>query len=386
MARLARALDVAWSAPRRESVAMAVPKTTMWAAEPHTLAKHAVLRGYLEAWFPILARYQGRLVYYDGFAGPGRYSRGEPGSPVIALEVATHHRTKLASELVFSFVENRADRADHLERVEIPALGLPPNFKTEVLRSDFEAALSRTLDHLDKHGLRIAPTFAFIDPFGIKGLPFSLVRRLLARPRCEVLITFMTETIQRFVTQLPEHVNALIGRPDAFDLIEPATDRVLAARRLYEASLRDAARFVRFFHMRDRNDVPIYDLFFASNNDLGHYKMKEAMWRVDETGSYSFSDGVDPAQAVLFTAEPARRFAQQLWDQFRGKTVDATDVIQYTRDESAYLEKHARDALKLMEAAEDAAVRRILVDETRADGTRRRGKTFAPGTRVTFLD
>lgn len=365
---------------------MAVPKTTIWPAEPHTLAKHAILQGYLEAWFPILARYQGRLVYYDGFAGPGRYSKGEDGSPIIALRVAAHHRTKLASELVFLFVENRADRADHLEHVEIPALQLQSNFKARVLRTDFESALSSTLDYLDKHGLRIAPTFAFIDPFGIKGLPFSLVRRLLARPRCEVLITFMTETIQRFVTELPQHVNTLIGRADAFSVIEMASDRVLTARQLYEASLRDAAGFVRFFHMRDRDNAPIYDLFFASNNDLGHYKMKEAMWRVDGTGSYSFSDGVDPAQAVLFTADPAREFAPQLWDYFRGKTVDATDIIQHTRDESPYLEKHARDALKIMETAEDAGAHRILVGAVKADGSRRRGKTFAPGTRVTFLE
>lgn len=52
--------------------------------------KHIVLRSYLDAWLPILsygARYRaamgaGKLVLVDGFAGPGRYSTGEDGSPL----------------------------------------------------------------------------------------------------------------------------------------------------------------------------------------------------------------------------------------------------------------------------------------------------------------
>lgn len=44
-----------------------------WQIEAHTEAKHDILRYYLGAWFPILARAQRRLIYVDGFAGPGEY-------------------------------------------------------------------------------------------------------------------------------------------------------------------------------------------------------------------------------------------------------------------------------------------------------------------------
>jgi len=50
------------------------PKETIWAAEEHTFAKHRLLRRYLDAWLPIMARHNRRLVLVDGFAGPGRYS------------------------------------------------------------------------------------------------------------------------------------------------------------------------------------------------------------------------------------------------------------------------------------------------------------------------
>ena len=34
---------------------MTAPKTTVWELEPHTRAKHAILRRYLQAWTPILS-------------------------------------------------------------------------------------------------------------------------------------------------------------------------------------------------------------------------------------------------------------------------------------------------------------------------------------------
>lgn len=62
-----------------------MPNETVWPLEPHTAAKHALLKNYLGAWFPILASARGRVVFLDGFAGPGHYDGGEPGSPIIAL-------------------------------------------------------------------------------------------------------------------------------------------------------------------------------------------------------------------------------------------------------------------------------------------------------------
>lgn len=63
---------------------MAVPTTTLWAREPHTAAKHQMLSGYLQAWFPIIASTfgSGGLTYVDTFAGPGEYTGHELGSPL----------------------------------------------------------------------------------------------------------------------------------------------------------------------------------------------------------------------------------------------------------------------------------------------------------------
>ena len=88
---------------------MATIEKTIWNIEPHTAAKHKILRKYLDAWFPILAKGNKKLVYLDGFSGPGRYTGGELGSPLVALQSALTHREKLNSELEFIFIEERPD-------------------------------------------------------------------------------------------------------------------------------------------------------------------------------------------------------------------------------------------------------------------------------------
>jgi three-Cys-motif partner protein len=358
---------------------------TLWPIEPHTAAKHAILRAYLAAWFPILGAHHDRIVYYDGFAGPGRYEGGEDGSPIIALKVATEHRSAPSGTIHFYFVEERPDRAEQLGK-EVEAVHAAAKFRTTVTCGDFESELGRALDAIDDGGLRDAPTFAFIDPFGIKNIPFELIKRLLVRPRCETLITFMNVALQRFPEELADHVDRLFGKAASHALLCAETDaaaRVAKARILYASSLGDVAKFVRYFAMRDRADRPIYDLFFASNHPLGHSKMKESMWKVDESGDFRFSDGVDPKQAVLFSNDPGKGLAPVLLRQFAGRTMDVGEVFGFVNDKTAYLEKHARAALKVLETP-DSKFPRIAVANLKRDGLKRKGGTFPSGAIVTF--
>src|SRR5205085_8844993 len=102
---------------------------TLWPSQPHTRAKHAILQRYLDAWFPILTRQAFRLqqqyrtlqsreiLFIDGFAGPGEYEMGEPGSPVIALKAALEHSASFPVPVRMLFIEHRKDRFEHLKQV-----------------------------------------------------------------------------------------------------------------------------------------------------------------------------------------------------------------------------------------------------------------------------
>ncbi len=105
---------------------------TVWKAQPHTLAKHAILERYLQAWLPILAhqsatigrKYQNsqtrEILYIDGFAGPGEYEGGEPGSPVIALRAALQHAHSFPVPVRMLFIERREDRYKRLCQIVQP--------------------------------------------------------------------------------------------------------------------------------------------------------------------------------------------------------------------------------------------------------------------------
>jgi three-Cys-motif partner protein len=114
---------------------MAKPIETVWQIEDHTKAKHRILRGYLDAWLPIMSTHNGRLVYIDGFAGPGVYAGGEPGSPIIALNAFLEHthRHRITAELVYAFIEENENRVNQLKK-EVDKLRsqLPANVKVEL--------------------------------------------------------------------------------------------------------------------------------------------------------------------------------------------------------------------------------------------------------------
>jgi three-Cys-motif partner protein len=104
---------------------------TVWELDPHTAAKHMILRRYLQAWLPILSRRNERVLYLDGFAGPGIYSEGEPGSPIIALRTAIAFTPRITADLLFLFIEADRPRYESLQR-EVAKLTLPNNIHVQL--------------------------------------------------------------------------------------------------------------------------------------------------------------------------------------------------------------------------------------------------------------
>lgn len=190
----------------------------IWSIEPHTQAKHEILRYYLGAWFPILATTQRRLVYVDGFAGPGEYEGAEDGSPIIALKVARDHifKDKLqrsGMNLVFFFIEKDESRFQNLQRM-LGKLQLPANFKIITECNSFALAFGDVLTELEQQKKQLAPAFVFIDPFGPTGFPMSLIERLAKQAKSEVLITFNYQSLIQWFLQdesKHDHIDELYG-------------------------------------------------------------------------------------------------------------------------------------------------------------------------------
>ena len=368
---------------------MAAPKTTIWKLDPHTGAKHAILRRYLQAWVPILT--QGgfpKVAYIDGFAGPGRYEDGEDGSPIIALKAAVDRAARIKGDVIFLFVEEKPDRADFLRQL-VDVLERPTNFIIQIEGGKtFEEAFSEFhRRHMDGRG-RLPPTFAFIDPFGWKGVPFSVIQSILGQQRCEILITFMYEEINRFIG-LPDqdsNFDSFFGTGDwrtGIRLASP-TERNRFLHDLYLRQLKDAAhaKYVRSFQMRNLLGSIDYYLFYATGSLLGLKKMKEAMWKVDQSGAFTFSDATNPNQLVLFGNEPQYDLLkQQIMRELSGRIVTVGDVEEFVLADTAFRETHYKQQiLKPMELANPSQLQ--ILD---APPNRRLGTFADPGLRLRFI-
>jgi three-Cys-motif partner protein len=289
----------------------------LWDRESHTGAKHRVLRAYLDAWIPVMAHQalrmrgystqQPRLLLVDGFAGPGRYAGGEPGSPLIMLDALLSHKAFDQFDAVkffFLFIEQDLLRVEHL-RAEVAALGDPPvNVSVQIEHGEFESTFGSLVDGVTERGKILVPTFVFIDPFGYSTASMSLTGRLTDFPRCEVLHFVPLSFVHRFVGREGQEsaLNSLFGSEEWRPAVELSGDQRRAfLLELFERRLAEGANVehVCSFALRteDGND---YRLVFGLGHRKGLEIAKDAMWAVDPVGGTSFFATTESGQEVLF--------------------------------------------------------------------------------------
>ncbi|HSB08305.1 MAG TPA: three-Cys-motif partner protein TcmP [Blastocatellia bacterium] len=339
----------------------------LWRLEPHTRGKHQVLRRYLEAWFPIMGSWNRRVLFIDGFAGPGEYEGREEGSPIIAMKSLLEHRSKglVKAEVGFIFIEKDPDRAAHLKGL-VSKLPLPANCKVRVINSAFDKTSTKVLDQLDAQTQKLAPCFIMVDPFGVSDTPMDVIGGILRNPKSEVYVSFMYESINRFkgTPEFEHHLDTLFGSTSWREGRE-ISDR--AKRKqffydLYETQLRrSGARYVVHFDMYEGQRL-VYAIFFCTHNLKGCDKMKEAIWRVVPSGDFAFK-GMRSGQLTLnlggYDFEPLKAVLRA---KFQGRGwVKISEVEEFvSSDETYYYSSQLRtNALAPMESAGE-----IEVDET----------------------
>lgn len=360
------------------------PKGTLWPRDDHTEGKHLVLEEYLKAWFPILGKFNGRILFVDGFAGPGEYVDGEDGSPVVAMRVLAEHAATIRADVVFVFIEKKLKRAEHLNRlVDRWRPKLPPSAKVHVLEDSFESRMTDVFQELEDQKKRMAPAFVMMDPFGIKDIPLSVIQGILKNRQCEVYVTFMWERMNRFLTttEFESHMDALFGTAawrHAADMAGSERRRHLYA--VYKAQLKSAgAKHVLHFHLYKGNGLK-YSVFFATGHPLGSDRMKKAVWKIAPFGDFSFRGGDDSDQMVMLgVAQPDytlltdalyRRFGNSGWVPMRA-------IVGFVQsDETIFHDGQLKKQLKSMEQEG-----RLKVDPA----TRKRALSYPDGCRVRFL-
>lgn len=368
-------------------------------APDHTLAKHKLYRRYLEAWLPILLRGGfPRVVIVDGFAGAGEYTKGEEGSPQVAIRAILEHQQledllRPGTDIRLEFIEERKDRHDHLVG-RLDAFQPRPGVRWHTRHGRFDVILGDMLDQMEAQGRKLPPLLAFIDPFGPTGYPMSFLRRIAAYDNAELLINFAYGPLNRLWLSVdpadyPERYDQIdelyghqgwqdgVGLPAGWEREQFFVHQYLAA--LAEVGWRGSS-----FRMVDERNQTAYFLIYVTTNHRGMKAFKEAAKTVAPDGTFQFSDLRDPRQTDFlkdFTeAGVVDDLKAGLVETFAGRTVPKTDLVEYTNWHPMALPPNLTTALKDLEDAGAVDVP-IL-----PNGRRRRGQTFPDDCLVPVRD
>jgi len=168
--------------------------------------KHELLTKYLDGFMRILGSRNRQFYYIDGFAGPGIYGDGKKGSPVLAAEFA---QTLQGKNYRLSCINVEVD--DELYR-NLEANTSPHKNVATNLCGEFGSQLDAILRQINAH-----PAIFFLDPFGVKGVEWKYVSRILNRPS-------ITELLVRVN---PIDLRRLAGFLDSDDPAAPNKRRIL---------------------------------------------------------------------------------------------------------------------------------------------------------------
>lgn len=289
----------------------------------HSLIKHELLKGYLEALLSIVGVSGVReFTYVDCFAGPwGDDSESLSGTSIaISLEILakvreTLERTHNIQGLKFQAIYVEESKKRHKQLSEYLTQNCPAGITYRALRGDYWVQQDEILRLCGDRGF----AFFFVDPMGWLDVGIPKLTKLLQRPKSEFLITFMYDFLNRAIgmSDYRRQVFQMLGKLSDLDYEQldwlSTPERADWVVRKYREQLKIAmgseGKFpARSFHAdvlhKDKERVH-YHLVYLTRHYKGIVKFAEASEKVDFLQKVlRIQKKLDASsQASLFSAE-----------------------------------------------------------------------------------
>jgi len=230
---------------------------------------------------------------------------------------------------------------------------------------------------VEQVGVRIAPSFFFIDPFGFSGVPFEAVKNILSLPRTEIFFTFMSRDINRFlgIPQVERHLDALYPTSEWRQIyrMENWQKRDKALLDLYLKSLHEVAGVKYAWAFRvcmDEKYQTLYYLIHATNHFDGLKIMKDIMHKQGASGEFAWlgpKESLYRHQQKLFD-DDTPSLKKYLLRRFEGEIKSFDEILEETYQDTRFVESQYRQALKELEKERKINVERVTSKTTRGLG------------------
>jgi len=201
--------------------------------EEWTEFKHKIIEHYLWIWASKVGKssLENKVFYIDGFAGGGIYKGTYDGSPLIAAKISMKYsdQSKKGKRLIECiFVERDKKLADHLA-IALSELGFQ---HFHIYTGTFGKHIREIVE-----SVKGFPAFIFIDPFGVKAIPFGTLKPLFGlNEKTELMINFNLPGLNRLAGWVRHNV-----RPDEqgfFPLIQPKSKEMKNSKRTRQSNIK----------------------------------------------------------------------------------------------------------------------------------------------------
>lgn len=220
-----------------------------YSGREQTKAKHFILKSYLQALaFKVLTFSD--ITYVDGFSGPWETKAADfsDSSFMIAISVLrdaqtqVFHRIGTRRKIRCFFSEIDSEAFVQLCEAVAPFHRPQDGFEIRTFRGKFEDAATEIQSFVGA-----SFPIIFIDPTGWTGYPLKKIKPLFTRAKCEVLINFMYEFINRFSYSNDADIVAsmapILGGPGWPNRLDPGLPRGLAVEKLFRETLKSMGQF-----------------------------------------------------------------------------------------------------------------------------------------------
>jgi three-Cys-motif partner protein len=234
-----------------------------------------------------------KIYYIDGFAGRGMYGDGAQGSPLRIAELALRFQDEGKP---YSFqcinVEENDENFDNLAKQTTKYGSIVRNFH------------GRFANHLDTilHIIGSQPAIFFLDPFGLKGIEWSAIKKIITRPApSDLWIRFDHTDVRRLdgnfevneqKFQILAEVFGITDRTRLHTLLDAGAtpaERIERCLELYQTRLQQAFQqakgsgYADAYTIRSLEEEYKYHLMFATAHEKGIILASNIVYSVEET-------------------------------------------------------------------------------------------------------
>jgi len=244
----------------------------------HSLAKHRILRRYIERYIEIVTALSWQeelnITFVDGYAGGGRYTSGKeilPGSPLILLETVASMEAILNAarpkgfriKADFFFVDENTHHTEFLRsQIKQSPFANKLDRSIQVWTADFNERVDEITQAIRAKSPRAQRAIFLLDQYGWSQVAFRSIRAILGNlNNAEVFLTFSVDALIDYLSENSFDMRAF-GEID----VDPGLIReIVKIKGDEQVGYRGVIQNGLYRHIQSATGAPFYSPFFIKS-------------------------------------------------------------------------------------------------------------------------